>query len=197
MTDWGLSRRGALRIAAAGAAGGAATAFLGCGGGDDDQDTTETVSPERKRGDVAVLASLLDLERTAVISYEAVRARLEGRTRATADRFLTHERAHRRAVERAIVELGGRIAPPSPRREIESGFPPLRSAEDALRFAADVEQTQVDAYGDSLATLFTPELRVTVATIFAAQAEHLAVILGDLGEPQAPKAFLVGGPPEE
>jgi hypothetical protein len=59
-----------------------------------------------------------------------------------------------------------------------------------------VEETQIAAYGDSLPALFTPELRVTVATIFATQAEHLAVLLGELDEPQAPRDFLVGEPPE-
>ena len=45
-------------------------------------------------------------------------------------------------------------------------------------------------------TLFTPELRVTTATILGNQAEHLAVVLGELDEPQAPRAFVVGEPPE-
>jgi hypothetical protein len=54
----------------------------------------------------------------------------------------------------------------------------------------------VAAYGDSLPALFTPELRVTVATILATQAQHLAVLLGELDEPQSPRDFLVGEPPE-
>ncbi|HEX8744779.1 MAG TPA: ferritin-like domain-containing protein, partial [Thermoleophilaceae bacterium] len=86
--------------------------------------------------------------------------------------------------------------PPRPRAAYADEFPPLRSREDALRFALDVEETQVAAYGDAVPTLFTPELRVTVATILATQAEHLAVILGELDEPQAPRPFVVGEPPE-
>jgi hypothetical protein len=181
-----LSRRTALLL-------GAATLLAGCDGDDEDtQDTTQTISPERKRGDGAVIASLLDAERTSVIAYGAVRARLG----ALAADFLAHERAHARALEKALVRLGIEPEPPRPKSVYADDFPPLRTREDALRFAVDVEETQVAAYGDSLPALFTPELRVTVATIFAVQAEHLAVMLGELGEPQSPRAFIVGEPPE-
>lgn len=181
-----LSRRAALGLAAA--------AFVaGCGGDDEDaQDTTQTISPERKLGDAAIVTSLLDAERTAAVAYATARPRLGRLARG----FLSHELAHARALEKALVELGGEPEPPRPSSAYASGFPPLRSREDALRFVVDVEQTQVAAYGDSLAAIFTPELRVTVATILGNQGEHLAVLLGELGEPQAPKDFLVGEPRE-
>ncbi|MDQ3933623.1 MAG: ferritin-like domain-containing protein [Actinomycetota bacterium] len=183
-----LSRRAALGLALP-----AVAALAGCDGDDGDlQDTTQTISPERKRGDAAVVASLLDLERTAVVAYETARPRLGE----LAARFLAHERAHARALERALRELGASPDAPRPRSAYSSDFPPLRTREDALRFALDVEQTQIAAYGDGVPALFTPELRVTVTTIFAAQAEHTAVVLGELGEPQAPRDFLVGEPPE-
>lgn len=144
-----------------------------------------------------MLDSLLDLERTGVLAYGAIRDRLTGAARAAADGFLEHDRAHARALERALGELGTEPTPPRPAAAYRSEFPPLRSVEDALRFALDVEETQIAAYGDSVPALFTPELRVTVATILATQAEHMAVVLGELDEPQAPEAFLVGGPPDE
>ena len=156
------------------------------------QDTTQTISPERKRGDAAVLTSLLELERTAVFAYEAA----QRHAGALAAQFLAHERAHTRAVERGLVDLGIEPEPPRPRSAYAGEFPSLRTREDALRFALDVEQTQIAAYGDSVPTLFTPELRVTLATIFAVQAEHMAVVLGALDEPQSPSDFLVGEPPE-
>ena len=139
-----------------------------------------------------MIASLLDAERLAVIAYGAARARL-GELGAD---FLAHERAHARALEKGLVLLGVEPEPPRPRSAYATDFPPLNSREDALRFAVDVEQTQVAAYGDSLPAVFTPELRVTIATIFATQAEHLAVLQGELGEPQSPRDFIVGEPPE-
>jgi hypothetical protein len=156
------------------------------------QDTTQTISPERKRGDAVVLASLLELERTAVVAYDTLRRRLPG----LAPAFLVHERAHTRALERALADLGVELEPPRAQSSYAGEVPPLRTREEALRFALDVEQTQIAAYGDSVPALFTPELRVTVATIFATQAEHMAVVLGELDEPQAPRDFLVGEPPE-
>jgi hypothetical protein len=181
-----LSRRAALGLAA--------TALVaGCGGDEEDaQDTTQTISPERKRGDAAIVLSLLDAERTAAVAYATARARLGQLAR----RYLSHELAHARALEKALADLGSEPEPPRPSSAYSTGFPPLRSREDALRFAVDVEETQVAAYGDSLPAIFTPELRVTVATILGNQAEHLAVLLGELGEPQAPRAFLVGEPRE-
>jgi rubrerythrin len=190
-----LSRRAALRLAAAGAGAGAAALIASCGGGGNGQDTTQTISPERRRADAAVLNSLLDLERTAAIGYVAIGARLSGAARRTAAAFLAHERSHAVAIRRALGDLRVRAEPRRPDRDYAAGFPPMKSAEDALRFALDIEQTQIAAYGDSLATLFTPELRVTVATILATEAEHMSVVLGELHEPQAPKAFLVGKQP--
>jgi hypothetical protein len=37
---------------------------------------------------------------------------------------------------------------------------------------------------------------VTTATILGTQSEHLSVLLGALDEPQAPRPFVVGEPPE-
>ena len=175
------------------ASAGLAALVAACDGDDGDrQDTTQTISPERKRGDAAVLESLLDLERTAVFAYAAARRRLGS----LAEGFLRHERAHARAIERALTSLGTEPEPPRPQSAYAGDFPPLHTREDALRFALDVEETQIAAYGDSVPSLFTPELRVTLATILGTQAEHMAVVLGELDEPQSPREFLVGRPPE-
>lgn len=142
--------------------------------------------------------SLLEAERTAVVAYNAIGHALRpGRARSAAAAFIEHERAHARALARGLDELGARPTRPRPDRQYAAGFPALTTQEDALRFALDVEDTQIAAYGDSLASLFTPELRVTVGTILATQSEHMAVLLGELGEPQSPKAFVVGKPPDE
>jgi hypothetical protein len=139
-----------------------------------------------------VLTSLLELERTAVVAYGVLRRRLPG----LAPTFLAQERAHARALGRGLTGLGIEPERPRARSSYAGEFPRLRTREEALRFALDVEQTQIAAYGDSVPSLFTPELRVTVATIFATQAEHTAVLLGELDEPQAPRDFVIGEPPE-
>jgi hypothetical protein len=166
-----------------------------CGGGDDNPEVTTTVRPDQSRSDAAVTNSLLDLERTAVIAYELAGRRLTGAARATAHMFRDHERDHQRAMEDALRDLGAHPVPPRPRASYVDGFPPLRSDQDVLRFVLDVENTQVAAYGDSLGSVVTPELRATLLAILGTQAEHMSVILGELNEPQAARALVTGSAP--
>ena len=48
------------------------------------------------------------------------------------------------------------------------------------------------AYLDSLAALNTDPLRSEVASIMTAEAQHMSVVLGLLGRPQVPSAFVTG-----
>jgi hypothetical protein len=61
-----------------------------------------------------------------------------------------------------------------------------------MRFAVDLENTVVAAYIDALPKLSKADLRSTAAAIVTCEAEHIAVLLGALGQPQAPAAFVVG-----
>jgi Ferritin-like domain len=182
-------------LAAAGAGGGAAALLASCGGGDENPEVTQTVSPDQGRSDAAVTNALLDLERMAVIAYELAGRRLSGPARAALQPFLGQEREHQRTMESAIRALGAHPVPPRPRASYVQGFPPLRTEQDALRFVLDVENTQVAAYGDSLASLVTPELRATVLSILGAEAQHMSVILGELHEPQAARSLVTGSSP--
>jgi hypothetical protein len=156
---------------------------------------TQTVSPEQARSDAAVMNSLLDLERMAVLAYAAARRHLSGGPERMAARFQAHELVHQRTIEGAIRDLGAHPVPPRPAASYRSGFPPLESAEDALRFALDVENTQISAYGESIASIVTPELRVTALAILGTEAEHMSVVLGRLREPQAPRSLVTGDSP--
>jgi rubrerythrin len=182
-------------LAAAGAGGGAAAALAACGGGSDSQQVTRTISPEQAQADIAVLNALLDLERTAVLAYTLGRARLRGSGLALARRFTDHERAHEQAVERAILKLGGRPAPARPERSYTAGFPALATAQEVLRFALDVENTQISAYGDAIGTVVTPDLRAMLLSVLGTEAEHMSVLLGALGEPPATQALVTGNAP--
>jgi Ferritin-like domain len=182
-------------LAAAGAGGGVATALGACGGGGDNPEVTQTVSPDQARSDAAVMNSLLDLERMAVIAYTLGLARLKGPALTMARTFRQHELEHQHAVEQAIRGLGAHPVPARPERSYSDGFPPLTSARDVLRFALDLENTQISAYGESLGSIVTPELRVTVLSIVGAEAEHMAAILGQLHEPQASRALVTGNAP--
>ena len=48
------------------------------------------------------------------------------------------------------------------------------------------------AYLDALPRLSSHDLRATAASIVTTEAEHASVLLGALGRPQVPTAFVVG-----
>src|SRR4051794_28205606 len=125
------------------ALGGAAAALVlaSCGG----SDPPPATGPRPGSG-IALLGSLLALERAAVAAYGA---RLEvpaGRARAEVAAITAQERSHAAALESAIRDLGGTPPPGRSRAEYERTFPTLRTGRDALRFAEDLEERQVRAY---------------------------------------------------
>ena len=189
------SRRAFLTFAA-GAAGAAAAAAIGsCGGDDEPSSPTESVSTAQLRTDGAALNSLLDLEYAAVAGYELIADRLRGADRALVRVVLGHEREHVAALETAVRGVG---AEPVENRgtDYTSGLPELRTREQALSFATDLENTAVAAYLDALGLVATDHARVRVMAILVAEAEHLAATRLRLRRPVVPRAFVTGDTPE-
>lgn len=183
-------------VAAAGI--GAAVAIGSCGGdGGKKKPRVETVSTTQAETDAAVLGGLLDMERGAVAGYALIATKLRGESLAVARKLAEHERQHVTALENAIRQVGGTPVPPRPRSEYATSFPTLRGDRDALSFALDVETTAVAAYAEALSKIATDGVRTLAATILGAEAEHAAVMLGQLGRPQVPEPFVTGPPPEE
>jgi bacterioferritin (cytochrome b1) len=190
------SRRELLMASVAVAAGGGAAAAIAACGGSGSKSKTPTVSTAQMDSDAAVLNALLDLENSTIAAYTLASTRLRGPALASAHTFLGHEHAHADALTSAIGTLGGTPAPPRPRSEYDATFPHLRGERDALSFALDVESTSVAAYADALGKIATDSIRVTLAAILVTEAEHAAVVLGDLGRPQVPDPFVTGPPPQ-
>jgi rubrerythrin len=189
------SSRREILVASAALAGGASAALIAsCGGGGPKGKSTETVSTIEMQNDAAILNTLLDLESSAVVAYEMVARELSGSQASLARRLRQQEQAHAAALREAIPRLGQAAQPAKPDAEYESTFPPLRDARTALAFALDVEDTAIGAYADAIAKVVTDGVRRTLAAIMAAEAEHAAVLLGRLGRPQAPAAFVTGTP---
>lgn len=192
-----LKRRRLLGATATALAGSWAAALVACGSQGNEGETgggalsqTTELQPRGTAGsdDVAVLNSSLDLENMAVAAYGALAPALRGGARATARRVLEQEREHADGLARAIRQLGG--APNQPRTSYE--LPTLRSQSQALRFAAELENTTIAAYIDSLPRLSSPDLRGTAAAILTDEAEHLSVVLGAQGRQPLPSAFVTG-----
>ena len=167
---------------------GAGLGLAACGGGGGDDPPTETVSEDEAASDAAVLNNLLDLEHTEVAAHGAAARVLQGPVR----RLGEPERLHASELARAVRRLGGTPNVARSTAEYAADFPPLRTRDQALEFLLDVESTAVAAYLDALPKVNTPVLRATVASALTAEAEHMAVVLGDLRRAQAPEPFVTG-----
>jgi rubrerythrin len=179
------SRRDFLRLTGMTAAGGSSLALAACG--DDDEEAVEV-----GRRDVRLLNAALDLENVAIAVYSAGAALLEGEARRLGRQFLQHEKEHAARLSELIEDLGGTPHEPRSDEEYKQGFPKLRQQTDVLRFASDVENAAIAKYVEAIPKLSNAELRQTSAAIVSSEAEHRSVLLGLLGVPQVPNAFVTG-----
>ena len=182
-----LSRRRFFRVAGVSVAGGSAVFLAACG--DDTKSAgVKTGQDESDQADVEILNSALDLELMAVAAYKAGAALLKGDVLQIGKAILEQEQEHADGLGQAIKDAGG-----TPNRAKASyDFPRLISQHDVLRFAVDLENTAIAAYIDALPKLSQGDLRATAAAILTGEAEHVAVLLGALGENQVPGAFVTG-----
>jgi rubrerythrin len=181
-----LSRRHFFATAGVSLAGASATFLAACG--DDTTTTTPKSRDESDEADVEILNSALDLELMAVAAYKAGAAHLKGAVLQVGKLFLEQEQEHADGLASAIRDAGGK---PN-RAKARYAFPALTSQTDVLRFAVDLENNAIAAYIDALPKLGQGDLRATAAAILSNEAEHVAVLLGALGEQQVPDAFVVG-----
>ena len=179
-----LSRRRLLGMGVTGAS----AALLAACGDDTKSQNGQTMPDESDTADVEMLNSMLDLELMVVEAYKAGAAHLRGSNLQIAKGFLEQEQAHADSLASAIRDADG--TPNGPKSSYD--FPRLRSQDAVLRWAADLENTVIAAYIDTLPKLSKRDLRATASAIVTCEAEHIAVLLGTLGEPQAPSAFVTG-----
>jgi hypothetical protein len=175
-----LTRRAAI-------GGAAAAALASCGGGD----PAPSDGPEAGSG-AALLSSIAALEHAAANAWGAIGERLRGDARRYAEAIRARERRHAERVSELIRELGGE--PPEGRSPEEDApsFPLMRTEEEALRFAADLEERLVRAHLDALRSLPREDQRRAVAEIAAQEGEDLAVVHVLSGQPAAPFPFVTG-----
>jgi hypothetical protein len=187
----GVSRRGLLGGLGAGAG---LLALAGCGG--DEPRKAPPPQPTPEENDAILLNRILEVELALVAAYELGDDLLEGATRRQSRLLLGHEREHAEVLTRTVQRLGGSPKRPRSREDYLSQFPAPKRPEDVLRFAVDLENKVIKAYGDSVGRLRFARHRQLAASIMAGEAEHTAVLLGLL-EPgdaaaQLPEAFVTG-----
>jgi rubrerythrin len=181
------SRRRFFHMSGVSVAGGSAVFLAACGR--EDPTSRAAAGPdESDQADVEILNGALDLELMAVAAYKAAAGQMRGSVLEIAKTFLAQEQEHADGLSAAIEDAGG-----TPNRAKSSyEFPELRSQDDALKFAVDLENTAIAAYIDALPKLTQGDLRATAAAIVTSEAEHVAVLLDALGRDPAPNAFVTG-----
>jgi hypothetical protein len=174
-----LTRRAAL--------GGAAVALASCGGGD-----PPPAEGPRAGSGAALLGSLAALEHASAAGWDAIGQRLRGEGRRYAGAIAERERAHAERISALIRDLGGEPPAGRSRADYEPQFPLMRTEDEALRFAAHLEEQLIREHLDALRSLPREDQRRAVAEIAAEEAEDLAVAQTLAGEPAAQHPFVTG-----
>jgi rubrerythrin len=183
----GVSRRRLLQGAGAAVGAVAAGSVTACG--EADETTTQSGGIEGTESDIETLQRALAIEFASIGLYQRGTRLLGGPRRRACGLFLAQEKEHADVLTKAITQLGGSAAvEPAP-----LGHATL-TAPRFLDLAAGVANAAIGVYLAALPRLSSGDLRTTSVTILAVEAEHLSVLRGFLGRPQAPDAFVSGAP---
>jgi len=148
--------------------------------------------------DGTVLASAINLERSAVIAYDSVLGGglLTPAVSGVLRGFRDHEQEHADSWVTALTDLGG--IPPAPPKgvaavdDVAEGLGDVRSQADVLSFLIELETAAVAAYFDAHRTFGEARLLQTGASIMANEGQHLSVLRRTAGRNPIPNAFETG-----
>jgi len=138
--------------------------------------------------DAALLNHLLDLEHWAIAAYTAATPLLPAATVKAGKLFLNDELSHAGDLAGLVRAAGGK--PIKPRPSYPLGHP--RGSAEVLGVLHTVERALITAYLDAIPRLRPGTVKQQVASIFANDAQHLAVVRAALHEPAVPSAFVTG-----
>jgi rubrerythrin len=171
-----LTRRSALAGAAASAA------FPGV-----------ALAQDEKATNRAALSSSLEVVQVAVVAYEAIvnGDLLRGSAETTLRSFLGHENEHATALGEALEQMGA-AQPTPPRRTEIPRLGSLRSQQQALAFAIDLERRAISTYYRGARDLKDANALKTLASIMACDGQHVTVLRQLAGRPAVPRAFETG-----
>ena len=177
------ARRGLLSAAGAGLAG---ALLAGCGGASI-KAQVHNAAPVL-HSDVELLNHLLDLEHWAIAAYTAATPLLPPATVKAGKLFLNDELSHAGDLAGLVRAAGGK--PIKPRPSYPLGHP--HGSAEVLGVLHMVEQALITAYLEALPRLRPGTVKQQVASIFANDAQHLAVVRAALHQPAVPSAFVTG-----
>ncbi len=139
--------------------------------------------------DIDLLYGLLDLEYETVAAYEAGIPLLDSASAVDAQQFLHHELSHVGEMA-GLLRQAGIKKPPGPRGAYDLGHP--RTSAEVLALLHRLEAAQLAAYLHAIPLLASGPVRVAVASVFANDAQHVAVLRERLHRAPAPAAFVTG-----
>ncbi len=177
------SRRGVLRAAGAGLAG---LVVAGCG-----HSSLKAQVHNAKpvlHSDVELLNHLLDLEHWAIAAYTAATPLLPPATVKAGQLFLNDELSHAGDLAGLVRAAGGK--PIKGRPSYPLGNP--HGSEEVIGVLHTVERALITAYLDAIPRLAPGTVKQQVASIFANDAQHLAVVRAALHLPAVPSAYVSG-----
>jgi hypothetical protein len=140
--------------------------------------------------DVAILNSALAAELEAIAAYSvgAGSGLLKGAVLTLATTFQGHHKQHADVLAGTVKRLGG--TPAEPRTKYTFPVETLKTQNDVLRFAGNLEKGAVSAYLDAVPLFKDRELAKAAASILGDEAMHWAVLRQAVGEEPVPAAFV-------
>jgi rubrerythrin len=140
--------------------------------------------------DVAILNSALAAELEAIEAYSvgAGSGLLKGSVLALATTFQGHHKQHADVLAGTVKRLGGK--PAEPKSKYTFPVETLKTQNDVLRFAGNLEKGAVSAYLGAVPLFKDRELSKAAASILGDEAMHWAVLRQAVGEEPVPAAFV-------
>jgi rubrerythrin len=139
---------------------------------------TPPVNKFKLSPDLELLAAALSVEHQAIAAYTAGIPLLSGAVARAAREFLGEEVRHATEIATLISKGGGEPAGPSP---TGYAFGTPRSERDVLALLHRVERLSIATYLNAIPALTPGDVRASVASILADEAQHIAIIRGVTG----------------
>jgi hypothetical protein len=186
LTRVGLRRRSFLSGTALGLSG-AAVALLG---GRDALAAAQDKSGNAAAGDIDILNAAIAAEHNAIAAYGvgAGSGLLKGGVLTLATTFQGHHKQHVDVLSGVVTKLGGK--PAAAKASYSFPVETLKTQNDVLRFAANLEKGAVSAYLGAVPKFGDHELAKAAASILGDEAMHWAILRQAVGDDPVPAAFV-------
>lgn len=189
-----IDRRSLLRAGGLSVVG---AAFLtacqfGPGGGEEEGVVATTTTTEPSESDITILRTATTLETLAIEAYE--RATESGilvtaELVEAAELLLEHHREHQSLFAGETSKLGGEVATDANttlRTRLEGRIDAMANEDDALRVGLDIERALAATHHVSTTAVSAATLRAPIMSVGGAEARHVTLLAGFLGEPLYP-----------